>query len=301
MRVLAGLGVFKQQDSNTYTTTPFTAAYTTSSALSSFIYHLSTSASTGVSLPDYFEKNRYKSPLDAFEGGPWQFTHVEGESNWQWREKHPKAQKAFNISMTAHRKTQVGEMWYQIFPAAEKLQFSTSESKDRVLLADIGGGVGQDMVTFSESFSHLPGRLILEDLEHVVATATDLPSRIEKVGHDFFTPQPDVVKGAKAYYLRLVLHDWPDKQAKLILSHIRNVMAPDSLLLLNENVLPESGISHFQAQFDMHMMTLFSAKERTEREWKDLLDSVGLKVRKVWAPVKEGHNRLSLIEAGIKA
>ncbi|KAG6354382.1 hypothetical protein INS49_004399 [Diaporthe citri] len=36
-------------------------------------------------------------------------------------------------------------------------------------------------------------------------------SRVELQVHDFFTPQP--VKGARAYFTRSVLHDWPDEQS----------------------------------------------------------------------------------------
>lgn len=56
----------------------------------------------------------------------------------------------------------------------------------------------------------MPGRLVLQDLAHVLESA-DLPSEIDVQAHSFFDEQP--IKHAKAYYLRTVLHDWPDKQA----------------------------------------------------------------------------------------
>lgn len=299
MRLLSGLGTFAQKDVDTYVPTSVTEAYSSQSPLTSFITHFSCGAATAGSLPAYFEKNNYQTPNDTFEGGPWQFTHNEGESWFQWALSRPKDHDAFNKCMASQRATFGLETWYDIFPAEEKLQLS-SEEADRVLLVDVGGGTGHDIKHFHDAFPHIPGKLVLEDLEPVLVSVdakNTLPPRIQAIGHDFFTPQSDVVKGAKAFYLRLILHDWADKQARIILSHIRDAMAPDSLLLVNEHVLPEIGAPHSLALADLHMMTLLGAKERVEKEWRKLLESSGFEVRKVWAPLKEGVWRLSLIEA----
>jgi hypothetical protein len=37
--------------------------------------------------------------------------------------------------------------------------------------------------------------------------------------HDFFKPQP--VKNASVYFLRSIIHDWPDAEAKKILKNLR--------------------------------------------------------------------------------
>ena len=70
-----------------------------------------------------------------------------------------------------------------------------------------------------------------------------LPAGIEGFGHDFFQPHPAELRGARAYYLRTVLHDWPDKQARFIVRNVKELMTRDSILLINENVLPEEGTS----------------------------------------------------------
>jgi hypothetical protein len=61
------------------------------------------------------------------------------------------------------------------------------------------------------------------------------------MAHDFFKAQP--VRNAKAYFLRTVLHDWPDMQAVQILRRLRAALGADSLLLISETVLPESGVA----------------------------------------------------------
>jgi hypothetical protein len=149
-----------------------------------------------------------------------------------------------------------------------------------VLLVDIGGGLGHDPIAFKTHFPKLPGNLLLQDLAAVIDSITDLPTGIQAMPHDFFKPQP--VKHAKAYYLRHILHDWPDKQAKLILDSIKGAMGPQPVLLIDENVLGEVGVSLLSAQTDMNMMLAFSSWERTERQFRNLLDGLSFKIVNVW-------------------
>ena len=51
------------------------------------------------------------------------------------------------------------------------------------------------------------------------------------------------MKGARAYYMRQILHDHPDGPAIEILREIREAMTKESVLLVNENFLPEIGAS----------------------------------------------------------
>lgn len=67
------------------------------------------------------------------------------------------------------------------------------------LLVDVGGGVGHQCLAFRLRYPAIPGRVILQDLDNVVALAESSPlpgfrdSGIEAQVHDFFAPQP--VKG----------------------------------------------------------------------------------------------------------
>ena len=61
-------------------------------------------------------------------------------------------------------------------------------------------------------------RLILQEQPHTIEKANPMPG-IQKQAHDFFTEQP--VKGARAYYLHSILHDWPDERAKAILEMLK--------------------------------------------------------------------------------
>ncbi|KAJ4298088.1 hypothetical protein N0V90_005987 [Kalmusia sp. IMI 367209] len=299
MRILVNQGFFAEQEAGVYTPQPMAFAFAAPSPLKSAVIHLVIGPAAALQSFDYFEKNGYQNPNDAFDG-PWQHAHnSKGQSCWDWLAKNPRDKEAFNVTMRAQKMVR-GEEWFDFFPVEEKLKLSDDEASSRIALVDIGGGWGHDIKLFHETYPALPGKLVLEDHPSVTSTAESLPNAITVVGHDFLTPQPDAIKHAKAYFFRMVFHDWPDKQAKVILSNLKGVMAHDSLLLINDHVLPETGVRHFETLVDMHMMAQLSALERTEKEWKDLLEGEGFEIRKIWAGDKAGIVNTRLIEASLK-
>jgi hypothetical protein len=112
---------------------------------------------------------------------------------------------------------------------------------------------------------------------------------------DFFKPQP--VRGAKAYFMRRIMHDWGDEACKSILKNLVLSMSVDSKILVNELVLPDENCERRMALNDLVMMS-FGGMERTESQWKALLQEVGLEIRNIWR--KEGEN-LSVIEATLRS
>ncbi|KAF2875895.1 S-adenosyl-L-methionine-dependent methyltransferase [Massariosphaeria phaeospora] len=223
-----------------------------------------------VFLPEYFEQKGYKNPTDA-DGGSFQFTYQSKQHFFDWLSARPRLQGAFNTTMGIQRMER-GETWLDYYPVEGKLRANA----DGILLVDVGGSVGHDVIKFQQRFPNLPGRLIFEDFLTVVSSATDLAAGIEAISHDFFRPHPASVRGAKAYYLRTVLHDWPDKQALTILRHIRDVMAQDSVLLIDENVMPDENVALYQASLDLIMMGVFASLDRTVKQFEELLDAAGL-------------------------
>lgn len=80
------------------------------------------------------------------------------------------------------------------YPVRERLIKGANDSSEAVFMVDVGGSRGHD---FLRLFSHvspdeIPGRLIVQDQPPVVASIADgsLPSKVEKMAYDFFTPQP---------------------------------------------------------------------------------------------------------------
>ena len=78
--------------------------------------------------------------------------------------------------------------------------------------------------------------------------------------------------------MRGILHDFPDDKCRVILQHCIDVLAPDSLILIDDMVLPNTGVYWQTAQVDLTMMVALAARERTHEQWTALLDSVGLRI-----------------------
>jgi demethylsterigmatocystin 6-O-methyltransferase len=83
--------------------------------------------------------------------------------------------------------------------------------------------------------------------------------------------------------MRNIIHDHEDSDAQKILHNTISAFDKDSLLLIDDMVLPDTGIIPWRAAlYDLTMMSALAAKERTETEWYALLESAGLKVIKIW-------------------
>lgn len=70
-----------------------------------------------------------------------------------------------------------------------------------------------------------------------------------------------------------------------------------SKIILNELVLPDTGCGIIAAQVDMIMMACCASEERSERQWRQLVDPVGLKIEQIWTDVPEAE---SIIELALK-
>ena len=218
-------------------------------------------------LPDYFSERGWKSPEDAYNG-PFQYAIGTDLHVFDWLGTKPRLQQAFNTTMTLSLRRR-GAPWHSYFPVNEK--FGNASPSD-TLLVDVGGGTGADLVAFREAHPNVPGKLVLQDLPAVISASspdTLSASGVEAVPHNFLHPQS--VKGARCYYLRTVLHDWPDIQAREILDHIREAMCPGGVLLIEESILPEEGVPLESAIADLIMMIGFASMERRLGQWEDLL------------------------------
>lgn len=121
------------------------------------------------------------------------------------------------------------------------------ESLGEGTVVDVGGSHGAVSVAIARRFPSL--RCIVQDLPKVVADAQSklppaLANQVTFMEHDFFTEQP--VQGADVYYLRWILHDWPDKYAIRILRSLIPALKTGARIVLSEWIVPEPGeiLSH---------------------------------------------------------
>ena len=106
-----------------------------------------------------------------------------------------------------------------------------------------------------------------------------MASRVSFGQQDFFKPQPHDAN-VSAYLLRSCLHNWSDSDAKKILQGFGETLSknPKAKLLINEMVMPLKGeVSLSQEQelrrSDMAMLVIANSKQRSEKEWRSLVQS----------------------------
>jgi hypothetical protein len=85
----------------------------------------------------------------------------------------------------------------------------------------------------------------------------------------------------------MIIHDWPDEQAIAILQNQMSAMSDDSVILIDDMVLPEKGATWRSTLLDLTMMATLSALERSEGQWYALLEKAGLDVVKIWKYAEE--------------
>lgn len=88
--------------------------------------------------------------------------------------------------------------------------------------------------------------------------------------------------GAKFYYLHAVLHNQSPSNLRKLLENTKAAMTADSVLLIDEMVLPEIGVSAIAASIDLTMLSSLASAERTKEEWGELLGDLGLEIVKTY-------------------
>lgn len=186
------------------------------------------------------------------------------------------------------------DAWFNWYPVQERLLAGVD--REAPTLVDMGGGKGHDIQAFSRAFPDAGG-LVLQDIPKVIDSIGQaaLDPAITRQKHDFFTGQP--VRGAKVYFLRHILHDWPDSDCLRILKEVRSAMQPGySKLIIHELILPEVGASRAQCEIDLCMMLFNGGVERSQSQWTALLTQAGFEKLKFWQKYSE-HD--GVIEAAV--
>ncbi|KAJ5532994.1 hypothetical protein N7494_009546 [Penicillium frequentans] len=287
MRVMASLGLCTTPEFQVYKANEKTAALTQPAGRDGVpcIYDLA--VPTLSKLPEYLKAHHYANPQD-YENSPMQW--AVGQSQFEWLDSHKDQQTLFNSYMASRR--QGRPMWFDFYPV-ERLMGHSIPCNDTVFLIDIGGNQGHDLSQFRQKYKHLPGRVILQDLPQVLNGVSGDESGIEVMPYSFIDPQP--VKGAAIYYFRSIFHDWSDQICLQILQNTTSAMAPDySRILIVDFVLPDTDTPLMQASLDIQMMSIGAGVERSETQWRDLLQKAGLNITGIWS---QSPGMESVIEA----
>jgi hypothetical protein len=216
------------------------------------------------------------------ETGSPAFDHVYGKGLFEYLGESPDAGEIYDSGMTA------------LATEGQGFAARAYDYDDVQTLVDVGGGRGAVLAGVLEAHPHLRG--VLFDRPAVVARAEEeraasaLGDRYTIVAGDFFESVPE---GGDAYLLSTVIHDWDDERARLILRNCRRAMGGGAKLLLAEAVVPPLNEYHFSKHMDLEIMAMYGGRERTEEEYRRLLEEEGFEV----AQVIETVTPFSVIEA----
>jgi hypothetical protein len=198
------------------------------------------------------------------------FEKAFGAPLFEWLANHPAEASMFNETMVGIHGAE---------PAAVAAAYDFSGFNT---IADIGGSTGNLLTTILGRYSKPHG--ILFDLPHVVRESRTLiqsrglTSRISIEAGSFFERLPT---GTDAYLLSHIIHDWSEAKCLTILNNCRRAMPPEARLLIIEMVLAEGDTPHPGKILDVIMLTIPGGQERTEPEYRELLDKAGFRLTRV--------------------
>lgn len=111
-----------------------------------------------------------------------------------------------------------------------------------------------------------------------------LLQRVSFCQHDFFQPQPPIPSDTKALYIRSCLHNWGDEDCIRVLRQFTSALEarPDCSVLINESIVPAWHSvplqeEHLVRQVDVAMMVIANSKQRSEDDFRALIEKANPK------------------------
>jgi hypothetical protein len=226
-----------------------------------------------------------------------------GGTLFAYLQANPDVSKLFSSGMVGWAKLTDNACLVQDFPWKDMPSGTT--------FCDVGGGVGSVSMKLANAHPHL--KITLQDLPDVIEQARsywtkEYPQAVQEkradfVAFDFMKEGP--VKEQNVYYVRHVIHDWPDTICVVILKNIRQAMTSGSRLFIHEYILqgahtetfkggrntvlapqpllPNYGagnIRHYNQ--DLNMLCMMNAGERTLDEFITLGNQANLEFVQLW-------------------
>jgi hypothetical protein len=186
------------------------------------------------------------------------FSRTFNTDFWSWLEAAPDERAAFDVAMSGGKDRTADRL--------AALDWSEDE-----LVIDVGGGNGALLRALQQRRPELRG--IVFDLPETVRDEAAFGDRMEFVAGSFFESVPV----GDAYVLSGILHDWSHERASAILRTIRAAAPEHGRLLVLESVLQPGDDPHGAKWLDLLMLVL-GGRERTEPEWRTLLEGSGFDV-----------------------
>lgn len=274
LRALVSVGVFGETEDGQFTLTPLSETLQT--GVPGSIRSFAISELGG----EHYDA--WRDLMQSVKTGEIAFDHVFGMDIWAFFQKNPENARIFNDSMSG------------MTAATNEAILSRYDFSGIRKIVDVGGGHGGLITHILQKHPEMKG--VLFDARSVIEGAkariqdAGLSDRCEAIGGDFFQSVPD---GGDAYILKWIIHDWNDERATTILRNCRNAITSDGRLLLVDVVIPPSREPHFGKFIDLNMLVMTGGLERTEDEFRKLLDASGFRL----ARVINTESPISIVEA----
>jgi hypothetical protein len=207
-----------------------------------------------------------------------------GQDLWEYLQEHPTEQDLFQRVMT----------WMGQTVEAALLQSYDFSGFEHVV--DVAGGQGTLLLSILRTYPHLVGTLfdqaeVIELARLLLLQNPDLARRCNLASGNFFQAEA-LPAGGDCYCLRQILHDWNDEHCLQILRTIRQAIRPEGRLLIFERVIQPGPGAVFNTFFDLQMLALLEGRERTPREYEQLLHASGFRL----AAIRPTPSTYSLVE-----
>jgi SAM-dependent methyltransferase len=259
MRALASVGIFVESEKRRFGLNPMASLLQSGS--------LRSAART---FHSEWNDRAWMHLLEGVQTGQTPFEAAFGCSLIEWLENHPEE------GQVLHQANSVRSAQYNraVLECYDFSPFST--------LVDVGSGYGMLLAEILGAFPQAKG--VLVDRAPVLAEAKRMletrgvSERCTFVSCDFVDQVPP---GGDVYLLSNVLHDWPDERAVVILRNCRRAMRPDCRLLILEMIVPGGNQPSAAKLLDLEMLVVTGGKERTEEEFRSLLESAGFALARV--------------------
>ncbi len=262
LRALSGAGVFAEQADNRFSLTPLSELLCSDAegSLRRFAAMMADEVNFEMwaELPYSIQTGKPAAPHKL--GIPW----------FDWLEQHPAKAEEFNDAMTS------------LSMGAVAAVVSAYDFSGINKLVDVGGGHGLLLASILSKYLNMKG--VLYDAPSVITGAKDVlaahgvADRCQTVGGNFFQSVP---AGGDAYILKHIIHDWSDEECVTILGHCHAGMREGGKVLIVEMVIPAPNVPAISKFLDLQMLLFLTGRERTETEYRDLLERAGFELTRI--------------------
>ena len=262
MRMLASMGVFKEEQGKRFALTP-AGELLKSDTPGTMRYF-------AMMFGDEWTTRAYEHFTDCLRTGQDGVSRAYGQHVFDLLAERPEQSDTFQAAMTSSS-TMTG--------TAVTGAYDFSGIKR---LADVGGGHGALLASILRRYPQMQG--VLFDRAEIVAGVpkdqfAGCEGRISIEGGSFFEGVPN---GCDAYIMKHIIHDWSDEHCRTILTLVRDTLPKDGRVLVCEMVVTDEPGPTPAKMLDIEMLVMtVGGKERTKDEFAELFASSGLRLSRI--------------------